>query len=297
MKKVLLLFIILGFSCSKSSGLEQLNPKLIQRIQYFNSNIEEMFYYNDDNLLTLIKTTKAPYTNRMREINYNYNASNQLTSISNYNYHNNDTYLYDYYLNGNLKTITIDYENPNGIDKVYNLEYESDLIIVNKGDLAEFRIYLNSEKTIVSTTRRHNYSGVVSKRHELTYNGQNLTQQKNTSSHDPRSYKTYSFGFDSKVNPFSVFDFKLPNNLSLKQIQELIAYSNTSTKYASKDEYFYFGYLGENNITSVEIENNASTTKYSENRSFTYNYDTDNYPISIEIEEANTKSLIAINYY
>lgn len=255
-----------------------------------------MFYYNENNLLTLIKTTKAPTSSRMREIKYNYNANNQLTSISNYNYHNNDTYLYDYNLNGNLKTITIDYENPIRINEIFNLEYENDLIIVNKGDAAEFRIYLNSEKKIISTTRRHSYSGVVSKRHELTYNGQNLTQQKNTSSHDPRSYKTYSYSFDSKVSPFSVSDFKLPNNLSLKQLQELIIYSNTSTKYASEDD-FYFGYLGENNITSVEIENNASITKYSENRSFTYYYDTDKYPISIEIEENNTKSLIAINYY
>jgi len=294
MRKIILIAILTLFGCTKSDDLNIKKNKLIQRIEYLGTHKVDLFYYNNKNQLTLIEKRNNYYPKIDAKIQYKYNSNDQLISITQVDQCpscRND-FLYEYYPDGNLKTIKFDFQNRT--DYVYHLEYENNVIIVNRNANHEYRIFLDANYKIIKTETRYQVDGDLFLKEEFKYNsGGNTESYMLKGGGSASNIKTYSYTYDDMNNPFSVKDFALPNNLSLKKIEELLIIEYTNN-HPSMDPNFYFGYLGGNNILSIDVNDKGSFYHLKE---FNYFYNRDNYPTAITIKDMKDNSLIPLNLF
>jgi len=279
--------LIMTISCSSdndsNNGESTINTsKLIQSLSLDNETSVDSLFYNESNRLVL----KKEYLD-IGQLDYNthyeYDSDNNLSRI--YRVHSTsnspiEEVNYTYYPDGNLQS-----RNYTGFGSIqdYNFEYESNVIIVNSNQNIEIRINLTSDNKIQSVERKNaNNEFYIAK--EYIYDGQNITEIKINENLQTISY---FFDFDDKNFPFTVFDFNLPNNLSIKKIEAAILNSNYPFITIGNDDN-YFGFLNKNNVISCSGNDSSN---------YSYRYNSENYPDQITYDFLFIPSTLNITYY
>lgn len=284
-----ILFLIL--SCSKNDDSPNDNEQEPQEIKYLkvfstsNENRSDTLVYDDNRLIL-----RKEYIEDFLDYNHHfvYNSQNQLTKIS--KIHSTSTYpteeiTYTYYTNGNLKTRHYEGYNSNYTE---NFTYYTNVIYVNEGTDNAKRMNLNAEGRIVSLD---NYYYDVDEffntlKFEYDTNG-NLTKVSDRyGRNDP--YRIFNYTFDDKINPLFVFDYKLPNNFTIKQFEAVLSHSNYGG-YSPGDDDNLFIYYNKNNIASLQTENGVGQ--------FNLEYNAENYPTRIALPYSNGDEYLTLTYY
>ncbi|WP_299523756.1 hypothetical protein [Winogradskyella sp.] len=279
--------LILTFSCSSdddsNDGGDTINPiKLIQSLSFDDeTNVDSLFYDNNNRLI--LKKEYLDVGQLDYDTHYEYDSANNL--IRTYRIHSTSVtpsgevnYTYD--TNGNLLSRVY---STFGSTQEYLFEYEANVIIVNRNQEDEVRINLSSGNRIQSVERK-NASNQFFVYKEYIYDGNNITEVRINEGSEVISFV---FEFDNNNFPFSVFDFDLPNGLSIKRIEEAILFSNYPF-ITIGDGDNYFGFLNENNVISCS---GSGSSNYS------YSYDSEGYPVQITYDFLFIPSSLIVTYY
>jgi hypothetical protein len=291
MKKIiqLLILILLIYTCSSDEISNDQNntipSKLIESLSFDNETNVDSLFYNTNNRLIL----KKEYLN-IGQLDYNshyqYNSNDNLIRI--YRIHSSaiipiEEVNYTYYSNGNLKSRNYIGYNSNYTD---NFEYELNTIIVNRDQNNEIKINLDSNNRILSAERKNNNNEFYVFK-SYTYENDNISEV--IIYDEIQNYISFFFEYDDKNNPFFVFDYDLPNSLSVKKIEAVILNSNYPSITIGDDDN-YFGFLNKNNV--VFCSGNSSS-----NYNYNYFYNSENYPNRITYEFLFNPNSLIITYY
>jgi hypothetical protein len=279
--------LILTFSCSSDNDMNDdgsvINPtELIESLSFDDETSVDSLFYDNNNKLVL-KKEYLDVGQLDYDTHFEYDSANNLTRI--YRIHSTsvtptEEVNYKYNANGNLQSRIY---SGFGTSQEYVFEYEANVIIVNRSQDDEVRINLSSSNKIQSVGRKDANSQFFIYK-EYIYDGNNI---KEVRINENSQNISFVFEFDDKNFPFGVFDFGLPNNLSIKKIEAAIFNSNYPSITIGNDDN-YFGFLNENNV--ISCSGNGSS-----NYSFTYN--SENYPTQITYDFLFIPSTLSITYY
>lgn len=284
---VSILFLVLSCNSDDNSPNENdpTNPELKYLASYTNvgENATDTLVYSENRLIL-----RKEYVGDFLDYNHNYiyNTNNQLAKIS--VVHSTSTHpleetAYSYYEDGNLKT-----RHYVGYNRDYteNFTYRDNLIFINKGNNDAIRMTLNSEGLIASADVFYDDVNEFVNFIKLEYDG-NTNLTKATETYRDGSYRTFQYTFDDKINPLFVFDYKLPNGLTIKQLEAVYSYPSFGG-YTPGDDDNMIVYFNKNNFVSVESENGIGE--------FSFEYNAENYPTKITLPYRNSDDFYTLTY-
>ncbi len=219
--------------------------------------------------------------------NYIYNSENQLVKIS--TIHSTSTIpseetIYTFYPDGNLKTRHYVGYNSN---YTQTFTYYDNFIYINEGTNDAIRMTLNADGYISAADKFYedlnefiNYINF-----EYDANGNIKKVSERYSRNDP--YRLFTYTFDDKINPLFIFDYKLPNGFTIKQLEAVSSHLNFGG-YAPGEDDNMIMYFNKNNFITIESENGVSE--------FNFEYDAENYPIKIILPYNNNDEYLILEY-
>ncbi|MEM0517345.1 MULTISPECIES: hypothetical protein [Aequorivita] len=216
-----------------------------------------------------------------------YNNSGELIKIS--KIHSTSTFpsretTYTYYSDGNLKTRHFVGYNS---DYTQTFTYRNNAIYIDEGTTNAIRMNLNAAGYIVSADRFYDdvqdFINFIN--FEYDANGNVTVASQRFSRNDP--YRTFNYTFDDKLNPLFVFDYKLPNGLTIKQLEAVDSHPNFGG-YSPGDDDNLIVYFNKNNISSVESADGIGT--------FNFEYNIENYPTKIVLPHSNGDAYLTLMY-
>lgn len=283
-------FLLLSCSTNDDSTEQEENENPIAERQYLTSftsvgetTTDTLVYANNKLIL------RKEYVSNFLDYNhhYVYNDLEQLIRIS--KIHSTSTFpsmetTYTYYADGNLKSRHYVGYNSNYIQ---TFTYHSNAIYIDEGTNHAVRMNLDAEGYIQSVDRFYDDINDFINFINFEYDGNgNLTYASHRySRNDP--YRTFNYTFDDKLNPLFVFDYKLPNGLTIKQLEAVDSHPNFGG-YSPGDDDNMIIYFNKNNITSVESANGIGQ--------FYLEYDIENYPTKIALPHSNGDEYLTLSY-
>ncbi len=294
--KYRLIALILGlllFSCSKESSEIPNDPDEVQLISSISrddeTGVDSLFYENN----RLKAVQEYIEGNEFFEggidyiTTYEYNSGNQLSQISRIHSKSDipdRVTRYFYNSDGTLKQRRTLY---NSREVITDYTYEEERIRIHVGEDFEVRVNLDENRRIQNVEKKSflNEGYYAFKTFEYDENG-NVTKLSIRQSEES-ILEEYSFTYDDKENPFVVFDYKLPNGLSIKMLEETERVSNYPF-ITDGSEDNYLGFFNTNNIISCIGFSNSE---------YSYTYNEMDLPSKITYDFLQNKSSLILTYY
>lgn len=273
----LLLILFLTISCSSDNGSsnddghQESDKKYLTSFTNVNENVTDTLVYSDNKLVL-----RKQYVEGFLDYNhhYIYNSENQLLEIN--RIHSTSTYpsektIYTYYTNGNLKTRHyVGYNR----DYLQTFIYQDNVILANDAENNTIRLTLNSEGLISSADKSYENADEFENFMNLEYDSNaNVTKVSERFIGEPE-YRIFKYTYDTKVNPLFVFDFSLPNGLSIKQLETFFSRPSFGG-YSPGSNDNNIVYFNKNNFITFESENGI--------RDYQFEYNDENYPIKVTL--------------